>query len=85
MYLVDQEFDDVEVTVRDSYTWSKTDFSEAIVQNVLQAYRYHGIEPEVWPMAVWAAPYFAFSRILGLPVVAGGLGHGGNSTWPTNI
>ena len=28
-------------------------------------------------MATWAAPYFVFSRILGLPVVSGGLGHGG--------
>lgn len=28
-------------------------------------------------MATWAAPYFVYSRILGLPVVAGGLGHGG--------
>jgi hypothetical protein len=28
-------------------------------------------------MATWAAPYFVYSRILGLPVAAGGLGHGG--------
>ena len=28
-------------------------------------------------MATWAAPYFVFSRILGIPVVSGGLGHGG--------
>jgi acetylornithine deacetylase/succinyl-diaminopimelate desuccinylase-like protein len=76
-YLRDQGFDDIEVTVRDSYPWSKTDFSEPIVQKMGQAYRYHGIEPEIWPMATWAAPYFAFSRVLGLPVASGGLGHGG--------
>jgi acetylornithine deacetylase/succinyl-diaminopimelate desuccinylase-like protein len=28
-------------------------------------------------VAFWAAPYFVFSRILKIPVVAGGLGHGG--------
>jgi acetylornithine deacetylase/succinyl-diaminopimelate desuccinylase-like protein len=76
-YLLDQGFDDIEVRVRDSYPWSKTEFSEPVVQRMLTAYRLHGVEPEVWPMATWAAPYFVYSRILGLPVAAGGLGHGG--------
>ena len=76
-YLLDQGFDDIEVHVRDSYTWSKTNVVEPIVQTMLSAYRAHRIEPEIWPIATWAAPYFVFSRILGLPVVSGGLGHGG--------
>lgn len=76
-YLLDQGFDDIEVRVRDSYPWSKTDVSEPIVQQMLMTYRLLGVEPEVWPMATWAAPYFVYSRILSLPVVAGGLGHGG--------
>jgi acetylornithine deacetylase/succinyl-diaminopimelate desuccinylase-like protein len=46
---------------------------------MISAYRAHGVEPQVWPLATWAAPYFAFSRQLGLPVVAGGLGHGGHA------
>ena len=70
-------FDDIEVRVRDSYTWSKTDVRELVVQKMIKAYRAQGLEPEVWPLATWAAPYFVFSRILGLPVVSGGLGHGG--------
>jgi acetylornithine deacetylase/succinyl-diaminopimelate desuccinylase-like protein len=76
-HLRDQGFEDIEVRVRDSYTWSKTNPSEPIVMTTLQAYRRHGVEPEVWPMATWAAPYFVFSRILKLPVVSAGLGHGG--------
>jgi acetylornithine deacetylase/succinyl-diaminopimelate desuccinylase-like protein len=76
-HLREQGYDDIQVDVRDNYTWSKTDFSEPIVQSMLQMYRLHGVEPEVWPIATWAAPYFVFSRILGLPVVSGGLGHGG--------
>jgi acetylornithine deacetylase/succinyl-diaminopimelate desuccinylase-like protein len=75
-HLLEQGLDDIEIRVRDSYTWSKTDFLEDVVQKMLQTYRYHGIEPEVWPLATWAAPYFVFSQILGLPVVSGGLGHG---------
>jgi len=65
------------VKVRDSYTWSKTNYNERTVQQMIYAYRLHGTEPEVWPIATWAAPYFVFSRTLALPVVSGGLGHGG--------
>jgi len=72
-----QGFDDIEIRVRDFYSWSKTNFSEPIVQKMIGAYRTHEIRPQVWPMATWAAPYFVFSRILNLPVVSGGLGHGG--------
>ena len=75
-------YEDIEVTVRDNYTWSKTDVGEKIVQKLIEAYRVHGREPEVWPMATWAAPYFVFSRILRLPVVSGGLGHGGRQHSP---
>ncbi len=78
-YLLHQGFDDIEVRVRDSYPWSKTEFSEPIVQKMVRTYRVHGVDPEVWPMATWAAPYFVFSRILRIPVVAGGLGHGGRA------
>jgi len=76
-YLSRNGFGDVEVKVREKYTWSKTNFSETIVQHMIEAYRHHGIEPEIWPIGTWAAPYFVFSRILKLPVVSGGLGHGG--------
>lgn len=70
-------YEDIEAKVRDNYTWSKTEVGEEIVQKLIAAYRMHGREPEVWPMATWAAPYFVFSRNLQLPVVSGGLGHGG--------
>jgi acetylornithine deacetylase/succinyl-diaminopimelate desuccinylase-like protein len=42
----------------------------------LETYRYHIMEPELWPMLTGAAPYFAFQRVLGLPVICGGIGHG---------
>jgi acetylornithine deacetylase/succinyl-diaminopimelate desuccinylase-like protein len=69
-------FDDIELTVKEGYTWSKTEFDEPLVQHLIAAYRQHGRDPQVWPMATWTAPYFVFSRILRLPVVAGGLGYG---------
>ena len=81
-HLVQRGFEDIEVTVRDNYTWSKTGADEDIVERMVGAYRRHGVEPEIWPMATWAAPYFVFSRILRLPLVSGGLGHGGRQHSP---
>ena len=75
-HFAEQGYDDFEIIVRDSYSWSKTNFNQPIVQNMVQTYRFHGLEPRIWPMATWSAPYFVFSRILKLPVVSGGLGHG---------
>jgi acetylornithine deacetylase/succinyl-diaminopimelate desuccinylase-like protein len=75
-HLIRHGFDDIDVTVRESYTWSKTGVEEPLVRKLIQAYRAHGREPQVWPMATWTAPYFVFSRILRMPVVAGGLGFG---------
>ena len=81
-HLARRGFEDIEVTVRDNYTWSKTDAGEDVVDRMVGAYRRHGVEPEIWPMATWAAPYFVFSRILRLPLVSGGLGHGGRQHSP---
>ncbi len=81
-HLVEKGYGDIEIAVRDNYTWSKTDFHQAIVQKIIEAYRAHGVTPEIWPMATWAAPYFVFSRILKLPVVSGGLGRGGRQHSP---
>jgi len=72
-------YDDLQIRLRDNYPWSKTDPDDPLVKTMISAYRAHKVEPEVWPMATWAAPYFGFSRTLGLPVVAGGLGHGGHA------
>ena len=76
-HLAEKGFDDIDVNIREQYTWSKTSYSTPLVQKMINAYQYHDIQPEVWPIATWTAPYFVFSRILGLPVVSGGLGHGG--------
>jgi acetylornithine deacetylase/succinyl-diaminopimelate desuccinylase-like protein len=81
-HLIQKGYDDIEAIVRDNYTWSKTDFNEEIVQKFMKAYQAHRRNPEIWPMATWAAPYFVFSRILRLPVVSGGLGHGGRQHNP---
>jgi acetylornithine deacetylase/succinyl-diaminopimelate desuccinylase-like protein len=72
-------YDDLQIRVRDNYSWSKTNPHDPLVKTIISAYRIHGVEAQVWPLATWAAPYFAFSRLLGLPVVSAGLGHGGHA------
>jgi acetylornithine deacetylase/succinyl-diaminopimelate desuccinylase-like protein len=81
-HFIEKGYEDLEIKVRDNYTWSKTDIQEEIVRKLLESYHDHGRNPEIWPMATWAAPYFVFSRILRLPVVSGGLGHGGRQHNP---
>jgi acetylornithine deacetylase/succinyl-diaminopimelate desuccinylase-like protein len=81
-YLHAKGYTDIEIRIRDSYTWSKTNYNTSIVQKMLKAYRLYGLEPEVWPLATWTAPYFVFSRILKIPVASGGLGHGGRQHSP---
>ena len=81
-HFFDRGYEDIEISIRDNYTWSKTDIREEIVQKFIKSYQAHGRNPEIWPMATWAAPYFVFSRILRLPVVSGGLGHGGRQHNP---
>ena len=49
-----------------------------MVQALLQVYQQYGVDCEIWPMTPGAAPMYLFTRPpLGLPLVEGGLGHGG--------
>lgn len=77
-HLARHGFEDLEVRVRGGYPSSRTTVKEAIVQTLLEAYRYHGYEPLVWPATAGAAPFYLFRDELGLPLVMGGLCHGGN-------
>lgn len=72
-------FEDVRVEVRGGYPSSRTSVSEPVVQAVLHSYRYHGYEPVIWPQAGGSGPFYLFRDELGLPLVMGGLCHGGNA------
>jgi acetylornithine deacetylase/succinyl-diaminopimelate desuccinylase-like protein len=75
-------FDDIEINVISGYPWSRTSVQEKVVQAAIQAYRYHGYEPQVWPTLAGSAPFYLFTRECGLPFLIGGLGHGGNAHSP---
>ena len=79
-------YGDIEVIVRDCYTWAKTDFSERIVQNMLESYRRHKVEPGNLADVNRSRPLFRVSkgswpsrRLWGVLDTAEGL------MWQTNI
>jgi acetylornithine deacetylase/succinyl-diaminopimelate desuccinylase-like protein len=78
-HLVSQGYADVEVLVTSGYTWARTSINERVVKSMIEAYRYHGYEPQIRPMSASATPYYLFSRILRIPYVWGGLGRAGGS------
>jgi acetylornithine deacetylase/succinyl-diaminopimelate desuccinylase-like protein len=71
-------FEDIQLRVISGYPWSRTSVHDPAVQAMIETYRFHGCEPEIWPSLAGSAPFYLFTRECGLPFVMGGLGHGGN-------
>jgi acetylornithine deacetylase/succinyl-diaminopimelate desuccinylase-like protein len=78
-------FDDVRVTDFEHYPWSKVPATETVSRAVIEAMRFHGREPEVWPMSAGSAPMYLFDQVLGVPWGAAGLGHGGRAHAPNEF
>ncbi len=72
----------VEVGVHDSYTWSKTSPRHPTVRLAVEAYSEMGLKPYVIPMAPGSAPFYLFTRVLKVPMIATGPGHGGRAHAP---
>lgn len=75
-------FSDIEVRVLDFYTWSRTPLNSDIVQTLLKVYSDYETDTMVYPIAGGSAPMYLFTRVLGLPEIGGGLGHGGRAHSP---
>jgi acetylornithine deacetylase/succinyl-diaminopimelate desuccinylase-like protein len=69
-------FSDIELRMKNLYPWSKVSVRETVVQALLATYEQLGRKPEVVPLNPGSAPYYVFQRTLGMPYIAGGLGHG---------
>lgn len=75
-------FTDIEVRNYEDYPWSKVSANETISQATIGAMRYHGKEPEVWPLSAGSAPFYLFDQVLGVPWGCAGLGHAGRAHAP---
>lgn len=75
-HLDDYGFSDIEMKVLNKYYWSKVSIEEPVVQAMLRTYRQLGHRVQIQPLNPGSAPYWIFERVLGIPYISGGLGHG---------
>jgi acetylornithine deacetylase/succinyl-diaminopimelate desuccinylase-like protein len=75
-------FEHVALTQLDSYPWGKADPGAPVARAMRASYERVDVRVNPYPMAPWCAPFFVFDRILGVPWVAGGLGHSGGAHGP---
>lgn len=77
-----QGYADIRIDLWQAYPWAQTSWRSPIVQAMVEAIRSQGIEPYAWPRIAGSAPMYLFSKVLGMPFVMGGLGHGGRAHSP---
>jgi acetylornithine deacetylase/succinyl-diaminopimelate desuccinylase-like protein len=65
-----------------AYPWSKCSISDAANAALAKTYTSLGFEAEAWPLVSGSAPFYLFTKTLGMPVAMGGLGHGGRQHSP---
>ena len=78
-------FTDIKMRNYIDYPWSKVSQHEPVSKAVIEAMRYHGKEPEVWPMSAASAPMYLFDQVLRVPYGGCGLGHGGKAHAPNEF
>ena len=62
--------------------WSRTDPDAGIVSVVRSAYESWGYRPQVWPFMLGTSPQYLWTKVLGIPFVSVGLGHGARAHAP---
>ncbi|MEI2456633.1 M20/M25/M40 family metallo-hydrolase [Lysobacter firmicutimachus] len=75
-------FNDIEVRRLSGYPPAQTSIEAPLSRAVLSVYRKYGQTPPVAPRIGGSAPYYVFTQTLGLPMLAGGLGHGAGAHAP---
>jgi acetylornithine deacetylase/succinyl-diaminopimelate desuccinylase-like protein len=77
-----QGFTDIEIRRLGGYVPAQTSVEAPLVQAAIAAYNKHGMTPSVAPRIFGSAPYYVFTDRLGLPMIAGGIGHGSGAHAP---
>jgi len=75
-------FTDVAVRKISGYAPAQTSVDTPIVRAAISVFNKHGQPPAVTPRLAGSAPYYIFTERLGLPMVMGGMGHGGGAHAP---
>lgn len=80
-HLEEHGFGDLEIRQLSGYPPAQTSVSAPLVQAAIRVYNKYGLTPDVTPRIGGSAPYYVFTD-LGLPLIAGGLGHGSGAHAP---
>ncbi len=75
-------FTDIKIRRYEDYPLSKIPAHMPCLKSNIDALRYHGKDPEIWPMTAGSAPFYLFDQVLGIPWAGNGLGQGGNAHAP---
>lgn len=77
-----QGFDEIVIRPMSGYPAASTGVDEPLVQAAISVFNKYGVTPRVAPWLAGSAPFYQFTRTLGLPFVFGGLGHGAGAHAP---
>ena len=75
----------VKVKVHDMYDWSRTSPRSPIALAAVRAYEDLGMHSYVIPTVTGSAPFYLFTKALGVPIVAAGPGYGGRAHAPNEF
>lgn len=75
-------FTDVTLRPMAGYPAAHVPLESPVVQAAIGVFNKYGARPAVAPWLYGSAPFYQFTRTLGLPFVFGGLGHGGGAHAP---
>ncbi|HEX6941454.1 MAG TPA: M20/M25/M40 family metallo-hydrolase [Gemmatimonadaceae bacterium] len=75
-------FSDITLRKLSGYPPAQSSVSAPLVRAAIGTYLKHGITPSVSPRLAGSAPYYVFTKRLGLPMVAGGIGFGAGAHGP---
>lgn len=75
-------FKEIELRPLSGYPAASTEVDSPLVQAVIGVLNHYGATPRVAPWLAGSAPFYQFTRVLGLPFVFGGLGHGSGAHAP---
>ncbi|MCK9488642.1 MAG: M20/M25/M40 family metallo-hydrolase [Xanthomonadales bacterium] len=75
-------FQEIVIRPMSGYPAASTGVDEPLVQAAISVFNKYGVTLRVAPWLAGSAPFYQFTRTLGLPFVFGGLGHGSGAHAP---
>lgn len=75
-------FGDITLRKVSGYPPAQSSVSAPLVRAAIGTYHKYGFAPSVAPRLAGSAPYYVFTKRLGLPMIAGGIGHGSGAHGP---